>query len=198
MIPERYKGVFAEGPLEIHKCVRYSDHALKLFFEKVSRQPWFKNTLFVLTADHTNQAEHPEYMTELGRFAVPILFYTPDGELQGYRNAIAQQIDIMPTVLGYLGYDKPFVSFGCNLLRTPAEDTYAVNYTNGIYQYVKGDYLLQFDGDKTIAVYAFKADKLLKNNLIGTIQEQAAMERELKSIIQQYMERMNSDKMTVE
>lgn len=198
VVPERYNGVFPEGNLEIHKCVGYSDNALKLFFEKASKQPWFNNTLFVLTADHTNQTEHPEYWTDYGRFAVPIIFYTPDGDLKGYKGAIAQQIDIMPTVLGYLGYDEPYVAFGCDLLNTPAEETYAVNHNNGIYQYIQGDYLLQFDGEKTTAVYAFKTDKLLKDNLVGKVSEQSVMELKLKAIIQQYMERMNGDKMTVE
>lgn len=197
-IPDRYRSVFPEGSLPIHKCIRYSDHALKRFFETVSKEDWFKNTLFVLTADHTNQNEHPEYQTEAGIFAVPIIFYTPDGSLQGHRNAIAQQIDIMPTVLGYLGYDKPYVAFGCDLLHTPEKDTYAVNYLNGIYQFFKGDYMLQFDGSKTIAVYAFKTDSLLKENLVGKIPEQETMERELKALIQQYMERMNHNQLVVE
>lgn len=197
-IPERYKSVYPEEGVPMHKCIRYSDHALKRFFENASKQPWFENTLFVLTADHTNQSVYPEYQTECGLFSVPVIFYTPDGNLQGHREGISQQIDIMPTVLGYLGYDKPYVAFGCDLLRTPAKDTYAVNYINGIYQYIKGDYLLQFDGEKVIAVYAFKMDKLLKTNLVGTISEQGQMELELKAIIQQYMERMNGNKMTVE
>lgn len=196
-IPDRYRPVFPEGSLPIHKCIRYSDHALKRFFETVSKEEWFKNTLFVLTADHTNQNEHPEYQTEAGVFAVPVIFYTPDGSLQGHRNAIAQQIDIMPTVLGYLGYDKPYVAFGCDLLHTPDEETYAVNYLNGIYQFFKGDYLLQFDGSKTIAVYAFKTDPFLKKNLLGNVPQQEAMERELKGLIQQYMERMNHNQLVV-
>lgn len=197
-VPDRYKAVYPpEGKLEIYKTIRYSDMALRKFFETASRQPWFKNTLFVLCADHTNEVEHQEYKTEMGRFSIPIIFYTPNGELKGHKEGISQQIDIMPTVLGYLGYDKPFVSFGCNLLRTPAADTYAVNYNNGIYQLIKGDYVIQFDGEKTIAVYAFKKDPLLKNNLKGRVPQQAAMERQLKGIIQQYMVRMNTDKLTV-
>ena len=199
VIPERYKDIYPEENLPIHKCVRYTDNALRLFFEKAATQPWYDNTLFVITADHTNQSDHPEYLTDAGRYGVPIIFFTPDGELQGHVESIAQQIDIMPTVLGYLGYDQPFVAFGCNLLETPAEDTYAVNHNNGIYQYFKGDYMLQFDGEKTIAIYAFKTDRLLKDNLLGTdIPMQATMEQELKAIIQQYMVRMNADRMTVE
>ncbi|KAA6335855.1 hypothetical protein EZS27_015952 [termite gut metagenome] len=62
----------------------------------------------------------------------------------------------------------------------------------------KGDYLLQFDGEKTIAVYRFKTDKLLKENLSSEIDSSVRerMEDELKAIIQQYMERMVNDELT--
>jgi len=198
VIPKRYEGTFPEGTLPMHKCVGYTDHALKRFFERISQYSWFENTLFVITADHTNQTEYSEYQTESGLFAVPVIFYHPGSDLRGYVDAIAQQIDIMPTALGYLGYDKPYVSFGCDLLNTPLEDTFAVNYINGIYQYHKGDYLLQFDGQKAVAFYEFKTDKLLKNNLVNTLPVQEKMEIELKAIIQQYMERMNSNRLMIE
>ncbi|KAA6304262.1 Lipoteichoic acid synthase 1, partial [termite gut metagenome] len=146
LVPERYKGKFPEGKNPIHKCIGYTDYALMRFFETVSRESWFKNTLFVITADHTNQSALEEYRTGSGLFAVPILFYQPDSGLKGLIDtSIAQQIDIMPTVLGYLGYDKPYVSFGCDLFNTPSEKTFAVNYLNGTYQYFKGNYLLQFN-----------------------------------------------------
>lgn len=196
-IPEEYKDVYAEGKLPIYKCIRYSDHALKRFFETASKMPWYKNTIFVLTADHTNQPEHKEYFTDAGRYEVPIIFFTPDGDLSGQRDAIAQQIDIMPTILGYLGYDKPYISFGCDLLHTPADKTFAVNYNNGIYQYFKGDYMMQFDGEKVTAMYAFKTDRMLEHNLVGKVPQQKQMELELKSIIQQYMERMNGNQMVI-
>ena len=152
----------------------------------------------MITADHTNQTEHPEYMTESGTFAVPIIFYYPGGDLKGHIDAIAQQIDIMPTVLNYLGYDQPYVSFGCDLLTTPPAQTYAVNYVNGVYQYHKGKYLLQFDGEKSIAFYDFVSDRLLEHNLLDSFPElQTSMEAELKAMIQQYMVRMNTDRLTV-
>ena len=110
------------------------------------------------------------------------------------RDGIAQQIDILPTVLSILGYDKPFLSFGCDLMSTPMEETYAVNYLNGIYQYVKYGHVLQFDGKQTKAVYALN-DLLMKHNLKGKVKQQAKMEREVKAIIQQYMYRMVNDKL---
>jgi phosphoglycerol transferase MdoB-like AlkP superfamily enzyme len=198
-IPEQYKGTFKEGPVPILKCVRYTDMSLKRFFESASRQPWFKNTLFVITGDHTNQTYHKEYDNDCGTYAVPVIFYAPGDSLMHGHNMIstAQQCDIMPTVLGYLGYDKPYISFGCNLLGTHASKTFAVNYNNGMYQFFKGEWMMQFDGVKTRAMYRYRSDRMLRNNLVGKVPQQAAMEHELKAIIQQYMERMNQNRLVV-
>ena len=197
VIPEEYKKVFPEEGIVIHKCIRYTDNALRKFFAKAKTMPWYKNTLFVITSDHTNLSDHEYYQTDLGGFCSPIIFFDPSGEFKpGMRDAIAQQIDIMPTVLSYLGYDKKYVGFGIDLLTTPAKDTWAVNYLNGIYQYVKGDYLLQWDGQKTKALYRFRTDLLLKQNVANKEPKvREAMEREVKAVIQSYMERMTRNEL---
>ena len=191
VIPEKYAKDFPEGTLPIHKCIRYTDMAIRKFFETVQKQPWFANTIFVMTSDHTNQSDHAEYQTDLGGFCSPIIIYAPSAS-GGMQDKIAQQIDILPTVLGLLGYHKNYLGFGIDVLNTPAEDTWAVNYLNGIYQYVKYGYVLQFDGTNTKAIYSLD-DRLMKNNLKGKIEVQPQMERELKAIIQQYMERMSQN-----
>lgn len=195
-VPEQYAATFKdEGGQPIHKCVRYTDMALRKFFEAASKQPWYKNTVFVLVADHTNQNTHPYYKTDQGLYSIPIIFYTPDGSLETgvKQGVIAQQIDVLPTLMGILGYDKPYIAFGCDVLRTPVAQTWAFNYNNGVYQYFKGDFLLQFDGQKTKALYRFKTDPLLKQNLAGKIPNQSQLENELKSLIQQYMHRMTTN-----
>ena len=196
-IPEKYKAQYPEEGIIIHKCIRYTDMAIGKFFEKVSREPWFNNTIFVLTSDHTNLSDHEFYQTDIGGFCSPIIIYEPgNAECQPeIQDKIAQQIDILPTVLGMLHYQKPYFGFGIDVLNTPAEDTWAVNYLNGIYQYVKHNYVLQFDGQQTKAVYALN-DSLMKTNLLGKVPQQPQMERELKAIIQQYMERMTQDRLT--
>ena len=64
----------------------------------------------------------------------------------------------------------------------------------GIYQYVKHGHVLQFDGQQTKAVYAL-TDSLMQHNLIGKVPQQQQMEKEVKAIIQQYMERMTQDRL---
>jgi phosphoglycerol transferase MdoB-like AlkP superfamily enzyme len=191
-VPENYKKQFVEEELEIHKCIRYTDMSIGKFFDTASRQPWFKNTIFVLTSDHTNMSNHAEYQTDLGGFCSPIIIYDPSRPEGKTVDKIAQQIDILPTILGMLNYTKPYFGFGIDVLNTPKEDTWAVNYLNGYYQYVRYGYVLQFDGTSTTAIYSLD-DKLMKNNIKGKVEIQQQMERELKAIIQQYMERMKQD-----
>ena len=188
VVPEKYKDVYPEEGLIIHKCIRYTDMAIRKFFERASHEPWFKNTIFVLTSDHTNLSDHAYYQTDLGGFCSPIIIYEPgnDSRMPEIQDKIAQQIDILPTVMGMLHYPKPYFAFGIDLFNTEPEDTWAVNYLNGIYQYVKKEHVLQFDGEKTIGVYAL-SDSLMQKNLNGQLPDQPWMEQQLKAIIQQYM-----------
>ena len=196
VVPEKYQKTYPEEGLIIHKCIRYTDMAIGKFFERVRHEPWFQNTIFVLTSDHTNLSDHEYYQTSLGGFCSPIIIYEPGNEarIPEIQDKIAQQIDILPTVMGMLHYPKPYFAFGIDLFNTKAEDTWAVNYLNGIYQYVKKEHVLQFDGEKTVGVYALN-DSLMRNNLNGHLPYQPWMEQELKAIIQQYMSRMTEDRL---
>ena len=62
-VPEKYK-VFPMGDVQMHQVIGYSDNALKLFFDSAKNEPWFENTLFIITADHTNQFWYPFYSSQ--------------------------------------------------------------------------------------------------------------------------------------
>lgn len=194
VIPDKYKQQFPEEHLPIQKCIRYTDMALGKFFATARKQPWFQNTIFVLTSDHTNQSDHAEYQSDLGGFCSPIIIYDPSHPEGRIEDKVAQQIDILPTVLGILGYPKPYFGFGIDVLNTPADKTWAVNYLNGIYQYVHYGYVLQFDGTNSKGIYKLD-DRIMQHNLIGKVPQQSQMESELKAIIQQYMMRMTQNRL---
>jgi phosphoglycerol transferase MdoB-like AlkP superfamily enzyme len=201
-IPDKYRSRFPEGDLPIHKCIRYTDYALQRFFHTASQQPWYNNTIFVITADHTNASSHDQYRTSLGVFSVPVVFFDPSGSLpRGMQNTVAQQIDILPTLLSLLGYDQPYIAFGKNLL---ADENWAVNYCNDIYQYVEDSLLLLFDGQQPVALYNYLSDPLQKNNLLDNsefkIQNSEIIDHltlRLKAIIQSYMQRMVHNQLVV-
>lgn len=198
-IPKEYRDTFPEeGKYPIHKCIRYADHSLRHFFKTASQQSWYNNTIFVLCADHaSSRITHDEYMTEVGLFRIPILFFDPSGEMpRGMLEGIAQQIDIMPTLLGYLGYNRPYIAFGKDLLHTSPKDTWAMNWDH-LPQYIKGDHSLLFDGKQVTGFYDFQHDRLMKNNLRGNRKEQLVMEKQLKAFLQSYMQRMRANNVTM-
>ena len=198
-VPEQYERQFPdEGPTVLHRCVKYSDMALRKFFAKARTMPWYKNTIFVLTADHTSLSSHPEYGTPVGTFRVPIIFFDPSGQMPaGRHEGIAKQIDIMPTILGYLRYPRPYKAFRNDLTQVPATDNYEVAYLNGVYLFVQGNEVLLFDGQKVTGLYDYKHDVMMQHNLMGKSPRQGEMERKLKAIIQSYMSRMISDEVTI-
>jgi phosphoglycerol transferase MdoB-like AlkP superfamily enzyme len=197
-IPEKYDEKFKGGPLVIQKCVEYTDYSLKLFFQKVSKMPWYKNTLFVITADHTSsEIEFAEGRTDWGYYSVPIIFFKPNKGLVGRSKELIQQIDIMPSVLGYLHYDKPYFAFGRDIMREKSVP-FAFNYHNNGYQLFQDEYFFRFDGTKPISLYDFRMDRLLQRNLLTERADVSAkMERKIKAIIQQYNNRMIENKLTV-
>ena len=203
-IPDKYKERFTASGDAFFKCVEYTDYALQQFFRYAEKQHWYANTLFVITADHTNHSIEERYKTPSGEMEIPIIFFSPDGSAPfkpGIDSTmIAQQIDIMPTVLDYVGYDRPFIAFGKSLISTPAEKSFAVNYANEIYRYYKGDHILLYNGgnDTPLSMFNLGNDILMKENILNDNGVQDEMTRELQAIIQQYMSRMTENRLTID
>jgi phosphoglycerol transferase MdoB-like AlkP superfamily enzyme len=196
-IPEKYKGKFPKGNINIHETIGYTDFALKQYFNSIKDKAWYNNTLFIFVADHTAQAEKKKYNNNLGMYSIPIFFYHPtDTTFKGNSNLIAQQTDIFPTILDYISYDKAFVCFGNSLLNDSTSH-YSINFINGIYQLVENEYIIQFDGEKTIAIYNFIEDEQLKNNLLNTKFDYTAIENKIKAVIQSYQERVAHNKLII-
>lgn len=189
-----------EGGHPLMKCIRYTDMALGRFFETASRQPWYDNTLFVLTSDHSMVPVLDDFKTDQEQYAAPVIFFAPgDTTLRGYdKERVAQQIDILPTVLNYLGYDRPYVAFGIDLFNTPADETWAFDYNNGIYQLTRGDYFMLHDGEKPKALYRFRDDPMLHDNILDTApREQVdSMDVFLRSLVTRYCRAMKENTLT--
>lgn len=197
-IPEQYKTVFKDEGLKIHKCIRYTDYSLKNFFDAVCKTNWYANTLFVITADHTGISESNYYSNYIGQYQIPIIFFDPERKTTGIDSTLAQQIDIMPGVLDYLGYSKPYFSFGSSLFDSTLS-RFNVNYINNTYQLINNNYLLEFDGQKPTALYKYKTDSLVKKNILTENPVQAeSITNTLKAYIQTYNSCLINNKMRAE
>ncbi len=200
VIPDRYEGIFPEGPLKIQRPIGYTDNALRQFFKTASEMSWFENTLFIITADHASTFGYlDKYKTATGFFGVPFIVYDPsDTRMKSVdTTTVVQQIDIMPTVLGLLNYPKEYIAFGKDVLNSE-EEHFAIGYMSDNYHLFKDGNLLQYDGETVTGFYNFIKDPLYKNNLKS---EDHAKKTELlrfcQAFIQEYNRRMIKNEMTL-
>jgi len=109
-VPESFEQSYKphqDSELPIQKSFSYFDFALSRYFECAQKQSWFKNTVFVIVADHTGPALNEKKSTFRQKFEIPLIFYSANKQaLQGLEsNQYAQQIDILPTLNDMLGLD---------------------------------------------------------------------------------------------
>ena len=91
--------------------------------------------------------------------------------------------------MDYLDYTDPFISFGNSLLSDSA-NRYFINYSNGIYQILENNILLQFDGYNTIGIYEFDETRTIFKDITDNKMTYIDTENKLKAIIQSYQERI--------
>ena len=180
-IPPQHKGKFKQGEHKLLECIMYSDYALQQFFKSAAQQPWFRNTLFVILADHPGQGLHPEYNGYDGWYHIPMIFFDPESDRSLRSNKIVQQLDIMPTIIDYLGFDDPIVSFGQSALWNQHENMgFQIAYGNGFHQLVRK----QSDGTTSVAA-------IQKGTEIGNSDDIQL----LKAILQQYNHRLLTNRL---
>ncbi|WP_223560093.1 LTA synthase family protein [Chryseobacterium lathyri] len=197
-IPEKYKGKFKKGTIEMHEPIQYTDYAIKKYFETAKKQPWFNNTIFVFTGDHTNQIAYGEYEKAMNRFAVPLILYSPNPKynLKGVNPETAQQIDIYPTLADLIGYNKQIRSWGRSLVSDKKYPSIVVNSDGSSEQFIIGDHMYRFDGKEITGIYE-KNDLGFANNLIGKLKT-PEIEQEMKTAkawYQDYMDRVINRKL---
>jgi phosphoglycerol transferase MdoB-like AlkP superfamily enzyme len=115
----------------------------------------------------------------------------------GTKNKIAQQIDIMPTILSYLNYNGEFIAFGNNLLDNSRE-SFGFNTFGSNYYLFMDDHIIEMADNKTMAIFNYRTDRFNKENLVGKEPElQGRMEEKFKAVVQTYNERLIDNKLTV-
>lgn len=141
---------FACGNLTIHPTLRYADDALRGFFEHARTMPWFANTLFVITADHTADLErNGEQSGSAFDFWIPLVYYMPGTIAPRMDARITQQIDILPTVLDLIGWQEPFFAFGSSSLRSERPPA-AISQGNATWLMVAQTVQLRSDGERIL------------------------------------------------
>lgn len=129
-IPAAFETKVIKGPEPLCKTISYTDLALKQFFERFSKEKWFQNTLFVITADHVGPTRQKRFQTLDWRYRIPVAFYHPRLTVpKPKKGVVFQQIDILPTILDLLGLERPTFALGSSCFDT--QQSQKMVYDNG-------------------------------------------------------------------
>jgi len=134
------------------QAVEYADYSLRKFIELCKKEKWYDNTIFVFVADH-GTAIDVTYPISLTHFHIPFIIFVPNENTHNTNNNIGSQIDVVPTVLGFLGIDYINNSFGINLFNDSRE--FAVLDATTKYGVISKDWFLIVDRDKNKSLYKY-------------------------------------------
>ena len=132
--------------------VKYCDYAIGEFIRKASMKPWFKNTIFVIIADHcagsSGQAELP-FM----EYQIPLIIYNPKLVEPQQINKLCSQIDVGPTLLGLMNWSYKSKFFGKDILKMVPDEERAFISNYQKLGYIKNDRLSILSPQQKIAHY---------------------------------------------
>ena len=198
-LPKGYELPEGTYATDFEKTVRYTDDALREFFETISQYDWYDSTLFVIVGDHVNP-EHrfDNYLNGYGQYQIVTAFYAPSVIKPLKTNIMAQQTDIGISLIAALGYNDSIFSFGRNVFDRLQEPCFS-SYLNNIYQYSDGKYMLQSDGNNITAVFDLEADPCLNKNLYkeGDDENWSELNDKFRMLLQQYNNRMINNKLYI-
>lgn len=113
IIPDFFKPKTKEKETQI---VEYADWAIGDFLKKASREPWYKNTIFVIQADHGKLVGKSEGELPQSYNHIPLIIFGPGVPQQQYAG-LGMQVDVMPTLFGLMKLNYEYEGFGVNLLK---------------------------------------------------------------------------------
>ena len=91
--------------------MKYTDYAIGKFIRDARTRPWFKDTLFVIVADHGASVAGKSKLP-VDKYHIPLVFYAPALLKPASYPAIVSQIDIAPTLIKLLGKNGDEHFFG--------------------------------------------------------------------------------------
>ncbi len=200
VLPKEYTEKLRSPHHTMQQTVEYIDIVLQDFFAEAAKQPWYTNTIFVITADHSSMVGNPLYDGVVALSHIPLLIYTPDGTIKAEQNErVGNQIDINATLLDLLGYPKPYFSLGESMLRDDTYERFALVQQSGDYWLIADRFVLQIKKNtfEALALYNYIKDPKLDSNLLSSQPEQAAKLLTIgQAFIQDYTDRLIHNKLT--
>ncbi|WP_316767944.1 LTA synthase family protein [Pedobacter frigiditerrae] len=149
---------YPEGRIDIPShtgregAVKYTDYAIGKFIREAKLKPWFANTLFIIVADHcASSAGKVELPVD--KYHIPMIFYAPNHIKPSKFEKLTAQIDIGPTLLGYLNFSYQSKFFGQDVFRMKDNEERAFISTYQSLGFIKNNQLVILDPNKKVKTF---------------------------------------------
>ena len=143
----------------VHNAMKYADYAIGEFFRLAKQEPYFKNTVFVVVADHNTRVYGAD-LVPVSKFHIPALIIGPDVKPQRY-DKVASQIDLLPTLLDLMGLDTEHPMIGRNIFTLPADDPgHAIMQYNNAHAFMVGNQVMIHEPYKPPAQFVYQNGRL--------------------------------------
>ena len=172
-IPAPYLNKLPGSPGTVQHTIAYADIALQKFLQTASTKPWFKNTVFVITGDHTSHSDKEYFYSQSGHYEVPFLIYAPGIDIKNINEKLSgreaiindatqktlSQCDIIPTLWNLLGANNPRLGFGRSAF-DPSYKGYSTHIDKDLYYIIQYPFVLALNQQGQVVDY----HKQLRNN----------------------------------
>ncbi len=182
-LPAQYSDSFKAISEPMHKTIRYTDQCLSQFFKAIEKEPWFKETIFIITGDHSGQNFSKFYQRSDRKYEVPLLVYDPSNPQPTVNTNIIQHSDIVPLGLDKIGFTGKIFTLGTYF--ETADKKMAFQNEDGNYQAITQKYCFSFNGKN----FKLQHTSLEKQSMVSD-----TLQYILKSKIQNYYYRMVHNK----
>lgn len=176
---------YPEGRIDIPSktgregAVKYTDYAIGKFIDQAKQRPWFANTLFVIVADHCASSAGKVELP-IDKYHIPMIFYAPGVVKPSRFDKLTAQIDVGPSILGFLHFDYKSKFFGHDVLNMADSDQRAFISTYQSLGYLRNNKLVVLDPQKKLKTFKvdyvtgksspIEADKILSAEAISYYQ----------------------------
>ncbi len=190
-VPAAYN-YLEEGSIPIHKSIRYADIAFNEFLKTCKTKPWFENTIFIITADHSSINQSDQFRTYTGKYKIPLLVYSPKYFTPQKVEKPVQHLDLYPTVAHMAGYQDTLFALGVSLLDTA--QSHVIHYESNVYNIIEPRYNLETIRFNKYSMYDNIIDPENEDDLSDSLlQKRAEMDAKLKAYIQDFNDRIISN-----
>jgi phosphoglycerol transferase MdoB-like AlkP superfamily enzyme len=137
--------------------VKYTDFSLRKFFEMAKKQDWYKNTVFVIIADHC-AASAGKTELPMDKYRIPAMIFSENFIQPMECNRLMSQIDVMPTLFGILNFNYSSKFLGQDVLKPDyVPRAYIATYQDlGL---IKDNYLTVISPTRKVKQYALTLQK---------------------------------------